>query len=52
MIISFGGLSVHLQVMSILSNTKVKYLPFLFSRIIHAILSGILSYVLFPILEL
>lgn len=49
MFISFGGLSVHLQVMSILSNTKIKYLPFFISRIIHALLSGLLSFILFPI---
>lgn len=50
MFISFGGLSVHLQVASILSETKIKYLPFLFSRIIHAMISGILAYLLFPFL--
>lgn len=50
MIISFGGLSVHLQVMSILSNTKVKYLPFLLSRIIHAIIAGLIAVLLFPIM--
>ena len=50
MIISFGGLSVHLQVMSILSNTKVKYLPFLLSRIIHALIAGLIAFLLFPIM--
>lgn len=47
MILSFGGFSVHMQVMSILSDTKVKYAPFLFSRIIHATLSALLVYFLF-----
>ena len=28
MILSFGGLSGHMQIMSILSDTKIKYLPF------------------------
>lgn len=50
MIISFGGLSVHLQVMSILSNTKVKYLPFLLSRIIHALIAGLIAFLIFPIM--
>ena len=50
MIISFGGLSVHLQVMSILSNTKVKYLPFLLSRIIHALIAGLIAFLLFHIM--
>lgn len=50
MIISFGGLSVHLQVMSILSNTRVKYSPFLLSRIIHALIAGLIAFLLFPIM--
>lgn len=45
-ILSFGGLSVHMQMFSIL-NEKVKYTPFLFSRILHAFFSSILSYLLF-----
>lgn len=40
--ISFGGLSIHFQIMSILSKRKVKYLPFLISRIIHALLSTVI----------
>lgn len=47
MIISFGGLSSHMQVMSILSDTKIKYLPFLTARVIHAFISSILIYFLF-----
>lgn len=38
-LISFGGFSVHFQIMSILHEKKVKYLPFLISRIIHGIIS-------------
>lgn len=38
-LISFGGFSVHFQIMSILHKKKVKYLPFLISRIIHGIIS-------------
>lgn len=37
--ISFGGFSVHAQIMNILKEKKVKYLPFLYSRIIHALVS-------------
>lgn len=40
--ISFGGFSVHFQIMSILNEKKVKYLPFLIARIIHAISSCII----------
>ena len=38
-IISFGGLSVHTQIISIISDTKIKYLPFLIARILHVIIS-------------
>ena len=47
MIISFGGLSVHMQVISILSDTKIKYFPFLVARIIHALISSILVFIFF-----
>lgn len=41
-IISFGGLSIHLQITSILSDIKVKYFPFFIARILHAIISSLL----------
>jgi nucleoside recognition membrane protein YjiH len=44
MIISFGGFSVHMQIMSILSGTKIKYLPFLTARVLHALISGLLIF--------
>jgi len=47
MIISFGGLSVHTQIISILSDTNIKYFPFLIARILHGIISGILVYLVF-----
>lgn len=46
MILSFGGLSVHTQIISIISDTKIKYKPFLLSRIIHALISAILCFIL------
>ena len=42
-IISFGGLSAHSQVMSILSETNIKYCPYFVSRVIHAIISSFYS---------
>lgn len=45
--ISFGGLSVHLQIISILSDTKIRYYPFLVARIIHCCISCLLFYFLF-----
>ena len=47
MILSFGGLSVHMQVISIISTTKIKYFPFLVARVIHALLASILVFFLF-----
>ncbi len=47
MILSFGGLSVHMQVVSIISSTKIKYFPFLVARIIHALLASFLVFILF-----
>ncbi|HPF83533.1 MAG TPA: hypothetical protein PLV83_05170 [Bacilli bacterium] len=45
-IISFGGLSSHMQVMSILEDNNISYLKYLISRIIHAILASIILYFL------
>lgn len=47
MILSFGGLSVHMQVSSQISGTKIKYMPFLCARIIHASLSGLFAVIYF-----
>lgn len=47
MILSFGGLSVHMQVISILSDTKIKYLPFFTARVLHSAIAGISIYFLF-----
>ena len=38
--LSFGGLSIHSQVISIISDTKIKYLPYLFARLLHALVAG------------
>ena len=46
-LLSFGGLSSHMQVMSILSDTKIKYFPYLVARLIHSLLSSILIYFIF-----
>ena len=44
--ISFGGLSVHFQVKSIIDGSNIKYKYFLIARIIHSIISGILVLIL------
>lgn len=47
MLLSFGGLSVHLQTFSIINELKLNYKNYLLSRLIHTLLSGILVYLLF-----
>ncbi len=44
--LSFGGLSVHMQVYSIISDTKIKYSKFVKARMIHALLASSLVYFL------
>ena len=43
-LISFGGLCIHAQVFCILENKKIKYLPYFFSRLFHALLSATLTF--------
>lgn len=50
MILSFGGLSVHFQIISIIGNTKIKYQPYLVARIIHALLSGLLVFLTYHLI--
>jgi len=45
MAISFGGLSIHLQIKSIISDTSISYHQFLISRILHSSITGILIYI-------
>jgi len=46
MFISFGGLSVHLQIISQITDTNINYHNFFLARIYHALISGILSYLI------
>lgn len=39
-ILSWGGLSVHAQVASILNSSDLRYFPFLLARFLHAVLSA------------
>ena len=50
MFISFGGLAIHLQVLSQLIETDITYQPFFVARLIHSIISGLISYSLFILL--
>ncbi|MBQ2946825.1 MAG: hypothetical protein IJE04_03125 [Bacilli bacterium] len=49
-LISFGGLCIHAQVFSILNNKKIRYTPYLISRIIHGLLSSIITYFLINVI--
>lgn len=44
--LSFGGFCIHLQVFSILDNKKIRYTPYLFARILHGIISCILTFII------
>ena len=46
MILAFGGISVHVQVLSQITNTKIKYIYFFIGRMYQSIISGILTYVI------
>ncbi len=51
-IIGHGGICAHLQIISILKNSNFKYSKFCFWRFINAILSYVLFYALYNILEI
>ena len=44
--LSFGGLSVHMQVMSQITDTDIKYRYFFIGRIYQMILSGVITYLM------
>ena len=44
MILAFGGISVHVQVLSQIAGTKIKYIYFFIGRMYQMIISGILSF--------
>lgn len=46
-IISFGGLSVHMQVLGIISEQKIRYKHFFLARIIHSILAMLLVSIIY-----
>lgn len=48
-IISFGGFSVHMQVIGIISEYKIKYKPFLLARIMHSILASVFVFMIYII---
>ncbi|WP_125666828.1 sporulation integral membrane protein YlbJ [Paenibacillus baekrokdamisoli] len=49
-VLSWGGLSVHAQVASLLSRTDLRYRPFLIARLVHGCIAAALVYILWSIL--
>lgn len=47
--LSFGGFSVHLQVLSIITEQKLRYFPYFWARILQTLLSILLFLLLYPI---
>lgn len=45
-IVSWSGLSVHAQVVGLLSQTDIRYFPFLAARFVHGLLAAILAFFL------
>lgn len=45
-ILSWGGLSVHAQIVSLLSHTTLRYTPFVIARLLHGIIAFLLIYLL------
>jgi len=46
MILAFGGISVHIQVLSQITGTKIKYIYFFVGRMYQMIISGIFTYII------
>ena len=49
MIISFGGLCIHMQEINILGDYKINYFIYLIARIMHAGIAGILMYIIYDL---
>lgn len=49
--ISFGGFSIHMQVMSILEKKKIRYLPYFRARIMHGIISTLIVLILYFLIQ-
>ena len=51
-ILAFGGISVHMQVLSQITGTKIKYIYFFIGRMYQMIISGIVTYFICLILKI
>ncbi|SDO80733.1 sporulation integral membrane protein YlbJ [Paenibacillus sp. yr247] len=51
-VLSWGGMSVHAQIVSLLSHTNLRYLPFVIARFIHALLSAAIVLVIWEPMQI
>ncbi|MEC0232082.1 sporulation integral membrane protein YlbJ [Paenibacillus alba] len=51
-ILSWGGMSVHAQIVSLLSHTNLRYLPFLIARLTHALFSAAIVLVIWEPMQI
>ncbi len=47
MLISFGGISIYIQIISILEDTDLSTFPYFIARILHSSISGIMFYIFY-----
>lgn len=50
-LIGFNGLSIHAQVVSMLSRTDIRYTPYFCARILHGFISGLVTLLIFHPLQ-
>lgn len=50
-IVAWAGLSIHAQVASLLSRTDIRYFPYCVARILHSVISFVLTLLLWDLLE-
>jgi sporulation integral membrane protein YlbJ len=50
-VIGWNGLSIHAQVASMISRTDIRYLPYLIARLLHSLLAGTITLIMFPFLQ-
>ncbi|AJS60087.1 sporulation integral membrane protein YlbJ [Paenibacillus sp. IHBB 10380] len=48
-VLSWGGLSVHAQIASILHSTNLRYLPFMVARFVHGVIAAVLVLLLWNV---
>ena len=46
--LAWGGLSVHAQAIGFLSRTDIAALPYILTKLVHALFSAVLGYILYP----